>query len=76
VAAGWLVLQVLKPENFRWELAIAALLGLLLTFALLGHWVSGGATIGAFGLGAGASVIVWGIARVGQGGDRSGARKR
>lgn len=78
LAVGWLVLQAFKPEAFHWQLAIAALLGLMLTFALIGHWVPGGATLGAFGIGAGTAVILWGIARVGKGDDdkATGTRKR
>ena len=59
VAAGWLVLQTLKPESFQWPLAIAGILGLLGTFVLLGHWVDGGGTLGAFGLGAGGAILIW-----------------
>jgi hypothetical protein len=62
VAAGWLVLQALKPETFHWGLAAAATVGLFLTFALLGHWVGGGGTMGAFGLGAGAAILIWPVA--------------
>jgi len=62
VAAGWLVLQTLKPEGFHGPLAIAGILGLLGTFALLGHWVDGGGTLGAFGLGAGAAILIWPMA--------------
>jgi hypothetical protein len=61
VGAGWLVVHVLKTENHAWQLAIAAILGLLGTFALVGHWVAGGATIGGFGLGAGAAILIWGM---------------
>jgi len=59
VAAGWLVLQAIKPEGFQWPLAAAATLGLFLTFALIGYWVEGGGTLGAFGLGAGAAILIW-----------------
>jgi hypothetical protein len=59
LGAGWLVLQVLKWQ--LWQLATAAVLGLLGTFALLGHWTSGAGTLGAFGLGAGAGLLIWGM---------------
>jgi hypothetical protein len=58
VAAGWLVLQTLKPELHTWPLAAAAIIGLFGTFALVSYWVEGGGTLGAFGLGAGAAVLL------------------
>lgn len=59
VGAGWLVTHVLKWQ--LWQLATAAVLGLLGTFVLIGHWTTGGGTMGAFGLGAGAALLVWGL---------------
>lgn len=78
LAAGWLVLEAFRREPYSWQLAIAALLGLLLTFGLIGHWVSGGATLGAFGIGAGTGIILWGIAKVGSSDSEkaSGGRRR
>lgn len=77
VAAGWLVLQAFKVEPFSWQLASAALLGLFLTFALVGYGVPGGGTLGSFGTGAGLAIIVWGIAKVGSSDNkRSGTRRR
>jgi hypothetical protein len=77
LAAGWLVLEAFRREPYSWQLAIAAILGLLLTFALIGYWVPGGATLGAFGVGAGTAVILWGIAKVGASdGKGSGTRRR
>lgn len=61
LGAGWLVVDVLKAQGHTWQLAIAAILGLLGTFALLGHWVAGGATLGGFGIGAGAAILIWGM---------------
>jgi hypothetical protein len=51
-----------KPVSFQWPLAIAGILGLLGTFVLLGHWVDGGGTLRAFGLGAGRAILIWPIA--------------
>ncbi len=80
LAAGWLVLQTIKPEQFHWQLATASILGLMGTFALIGHWVDGGGTLGAFGVGAGGAVLLWGIASLGKGSDDEskglGTRKR
>ena len=61
LGAGWLAVRVLKAEGTAWQLAIATFLGLVGAFALLGHWVAGGGTLGAFGLGAGAAVLLWGM---------------
>jgi len=54
VAAGWLVLQALQAP-----VAASAIVGLFLTFALIGGWVDGGGTLGAFGLGAGGAILIW-----------------
>jgi hypothetical protein len=59
VASGWLVIHLLKWQI--WQVAAAAVLGFFGVFALLGYWISGGGTIGAFGLGAGAGVLIWGL---------------
>jgi hypothetical protein len=61
LGAGWLVIHIFKSEDHGWQLAIATLLGLFGTFALVGHWVEGGATLGGFGLGAGAGILLWGL---------------
>jgi hypothetical protein len=58
---GWLTIRMVKQEILAWQQAVAMYLGLLATFALLGHWVGGGATLGAFGLGAGAGLLIWGL---------------
>jgi hypothetical protein len=59
VGVGWLVIHVLKWQ--LWQLATAAILGLLGAFVLVAHWTGGGGTLGAFGLGAGAGLLVWGL---------------
>jgi Kef-type K+ transport system membrane component KefB len=60
---GWLTIRMVKQEALAWQQAVAMYLGLLGTFALLGHWVGGAATLGAFGLGAGLGLLIWGIPR-------------
>lgn len=60
---GWLTIRLVKQEMVAWQLTVAMYLGLLATFALLGHWVGGGATLGAFGIGVGAGLLVWGMFR-------------
>jgi hypothetical protein len=60
---GWLTIRMVKEENLAWQQAVAMYLGLLAVFALLGHWVGGGATLGAFGLDAGAGLLIWGMFR-------------
>jgi hypothetical protein len=58
---GWLTIRIVKQEPLGWQLAVAIYLGLLAAFVLLGHWVEGGATLGAFGIGAGAGLLLWGL---------------
>jgi hypothetical protein len=60
---GWFAIRQLKQEMVAWQLTVALYLGLLAAFVLLGHWVGGGATLGAFGLGAGAGLLIWGMSR-------------
>lgn len=61
VGAGWLTIRMVKQEGAAWQLLVAVYLGLLASFVLLAHWVSGGATLGSFGLGAGAALLLWGL---------------
>ncbi len=65
LGAGWLAMDSIRSELKSWQLTTAAYLGLLAAFVLLGHWVEGGATLGAFGLGAGAALLIWGLRRNG-----------
>jgi hypothetical protein len=60
---GWFTIRMVKQEMVAWQLTVAMYLGLLAAFVLLGHWVGGGATLGAFGLGAGGGLLVWGMFR-------------
>ena len=61
VGAGWLTIRIVKQEGAAWQLLVAVYLGLLASFVLLGHWVAGGATMGSYGLGFGAAVLLWGL---------------
>lgn len=61
LGAGWLTARVFRGESGGWQLQVAAFLGLLGTFALVGHWIAGGGAIGGFGLGAGAGLLIWGL---------------
>ncbi|MGD8813948.1 MAG: hypothetical protein PVI78_05670 [Anaerolineales bacterium] len=58
---GWLVLKIIKGVEKHWPLALASLLGLLGAFVVLAGWGPSSATVGSFGLGAGAAIIVWGL---------------
>lgn len=61
LAAGWLTVRTAKLESMGWQFPLAAVLGLFAAFVLIGHFVPGGGTLGAFGLGAGAGVLIWGM---------------
>ena len=61
LSMGWLTIHMVKQETVAWQLTAAMYLGLLAAFVLLGHWVGGGATLGAFGIGAGAGLLIWGM---------------
>jgi hypothetical protein len=68
LGVGWLTIRTLTAAEGNWQLAIAVFLGILATFVLIGNWVAGGATLGAFGLGAGAGLLIWGLG-IGKGKD-------
>jgi hypothetical protein len=70
VGVGWFTLQALEWNRDHWQFAVAAYLGLLGTFALIGHWTSGAGTLGGFGLGAGLALLIWGMR--GRGSSESG----
>jgi hypothetical protein len=61
VGVGWFTLQASNWNRGHWQFSIAAYLGLLGTFALIGHWISGAGTLGGFGLGAGLALLIWGM---------------
>ncbi len=61
LATGWITLRAFQPESKGWQLKVAAMLAFPASFVLLGHWVHGGATLGAYGLGAGAGIFIWGV---------------
>ena len=58
---SWLTLQAYRWEKGGWELAAASTLGLMATFALTALWVPGAATLGGFGVGSGAGILIWGL---------------
>lgn len=59
-AAGWFTLFAFRQPEKRWELQVAVFLGFLFFTAWLARFTSPGG-IGAFGLGAGAALLVWGL---------------
>jgi hypothetical protein len=61
VSIGWLVLKILKEHGKVWQLVMAAVLGLLGAFLVLAGWGPSSTTVGAFGLGAGAAILGWGL---------------
>ncbi|MGA9534212.1 MAG: hypothetical protein WBR18_15955 [Anaerolineales bacterium] len=61
VGTGWLTVRALGWQHEHWQAALGIYLGLLATFVLVGHWVDGGGTLGALGLGAGAGLLIWGL---------------
>jgi Na+-driven multidrug efflux pump len=64
VGIGWLVLKIVKDAGKSWQLVTATMLGLLGTFLVLAGWAPQGspATTGAFSLGVGAAILIWGLA--------------
>lgn len=76
LGAGWLASKVFRGEGAGWQLQVAVFLGLLGAFALVGHWVPGGGSVGGFGLGAGAGLLVWGMASGRSKGDEDSLTKK
>ncbi|MFP3852747.1 MAG: hypothetical protein ACLFWD_00490 [Anaerolineales bacterium] len=62
LAAGWLAIRTLTWQRESWQVVVAVFLGLLASFVLVGNWVPGGGTLGAYGLGLGAGLLIWGLA--------------
>jgi len=64
VGIGWLVQKIVKESAKTWQVIIATLLGLLGTFLVLAGWGAtySPSTLGAFGLGVGAAILIWGLA--------------
>lgn len=62
LGAGWLASKIFRGEDAGWQLQVGVFLGLLGAFALIGHWVPGGGSVGGFGLGAGLGLLIWGMA--------------
>jgi hypothetical protein len=60
LGVGWLVVRSTKSE--AWQLTLGTSLGMMAVFVLTANWVRGGATLGALGLGAGAGLLIWGLA--------------
>ena len=77
LGVGWLAVKVMLKEGGAYQLSMAVFLGLVGGFVLLGQWVPGGGTLGAFGLGAGAAVLLWGLManRMKSGDDDSSKKK-
>jgi hypothetical protein len=62
LAAGWLLIQAVKMNV--WQFAAGAALGVCAVFVLIAYWLESPATLGAFGLGVGMAVVLWGVGRV------------
>lgn len=62
VGIGWLMLKLVKEAGKTWQLVAAIWLGLLGTFLVITGWGPSSTTAGAFGLGAGAAILIWGLA--------------
>ncbi len=73
--AGWLVFQAYQKG--AWQVQIAALLGLLGTIVGLADFLTGAAgALGAFGLGAGGAIILFGLPRRAGGSGETEVKKK
>ena len=61
VAIGYLTIQLLRREDAGWQIIISVYLGLLAAYVLYSHWLEGGGSPGAFGLGVGGALLGWGV---------------
>ena len=61
-AMGYLTMHLLRREGIGWQVVVSMYLGLLAAYVLYSHWVEGGGSPGAFGIGLGAALLGWGLA--------------
>jgi len=62
VGFGWFVVEVFRKGQQNWQLQIATFLGFVgLTIAMSYFLGDAPASLGAFGIGAGAALLFWGI---------------
>ena len=62
LGVGWMAVQSIRMKV--WQFSVAATLGLLAAFVLIGRWVASPGTLGGFGLGVGIALLIWGVGRV------------
>jgi hypothetical protein len=60
LSAAWFTLKAFNQPERRWQLQVAVFLGFFALAGLMARFTSPGGT-GAFALGAGAGVIIWGL---------------
>jgi NhaP-type Na+/H+ or K+/H+ antiporter len=61
VAIGYLTIRLLHREDIGWQVIVSTYLGLLAAYVLYSHWLEGGGSPGAFGLGIGGALLGWGL---------------
>ena len=60
LASGWFTMYAFKHPERRWQLQTAVFLGFFVFVALIVKFASPGST-GAYTLGAGVAIIIWGL---------------
>lgn len=60
LGSGWLTMSTLRQAKTDWQIKVAVVLGLFYLAAAVISWESEGA-VGAFSLGTGASIFIWGL---------------